>query len=311
MGQFAARGSDESAGRRAFNSSWAARRRARSSVIASSISLRARWSSATLRVSERDKGLITGTSPQVDGSSGAWGSDIGTCRGQPERPGVALTWPNGVSEPAADQPPSVSGLPGTPCIVGAPVPAIDRERSDSANRAGTRDQGEIERGDPARRPVVHGRDRVQRSEAGGEAARGSRIAAAAVGESEGRLLGDRRRSIDLDPVDVVLGPPGPVGGRVGAHPVDVLEADAGLDRRKMPLMVKRMAATAPGSMTPLAVVIGLSVTHFSHVVVIGSSSMPTAWAIIGTVAPHDMIRMSVCSSKGVNSGGRPMPISSS
>ena len=79
----------------------------------------------------------------------------------------------------------------------------------------------------------------------------------------------------------------------------------------MPLMVKRMAATSPGLITPLAVVMGLSVTHFSQVVVISSSSMPTAWAIIGTVAPHDMTRMSVCSSRGVNSGGRPMPISSS
>ncbi len=79
----------------------------------------------------------------------------------------------------------------------------------------------------------------------------------------------------------------------------------------MPLMVKRMAATAPGSMVPLAVVIGSGVTHFSQVVVMRSRSMPTAWAIIGTVAPHDMTRMSVCSSNGVNSGGRPMPISSS
>ena len=36
----------------------------------------------------------------------------------------------------------------------------------------------------------------------------------------------------------------------------------------------------------------VGVTHFSQVVVISSSSMPTAWAIIGTVAPHAMIRMS-------------------
>ena len=76
-------------------------------------------------------------------------------------------------------------------------------------------------------------------------------------------------------------------------------------------MVNRMAATSPGLITPLAVVMGRSVTHFSQVVVISSSSMPTAWAIIGTVAPHDMTRMSVCSSRGTNSGGRPMPISSS
>ena len=76
-------------------------------------------------------------------------------------------------------------------------------------------------------------------------------------------------------------------------------------------MVKWMAATSPGLMTPLAVVMGLSVTHFSQVEVIASSSTPAAWAIIGTVAPHDMTRMSVCSRRGVNSGGRPMPISSS
>ena len=79
----------------------------------------------------------------------------------------------------------------------------------------------------------------------------------------------------------------------------------------MPLTVKRMAATSPGWITPLAVVMVVSVTHFSQVVVISSSSMPTAWAIIGTVAPHDMTRMSVCSSSGTYSGGRPMPISSS
>ena len=64
-------------------------------------------------------------------------------------------------------------------------------------------------------------------------------------------------------------------------------------------------------MTPLAVVIGVSVTHLSQVVVISSSSMPTACAIIGTVAPHAMMRMSGCSSSGRKSGGRPMPISSS
>ena len=51
-------------------------------------------------------------------------------------------------------------------------------------------------------------------------------------------------------------------------------------------------------MTPLAVVIGTSVTHLSQVVVISSSSMPTACAIIGTVAPHAIVRMSGCSSMG-------------
>ena len=39
--------------------------------------------------------------------------------------------------------------------------------------------------------------------------------------------------------------------------------------------------------------------------------MPTACAIIGTVAPHAMISSSGISSRGVNDGGRPMPISSS
>ena len=76
-------------------------------------------------------------------------------------------------------------------------------------------------------------------------------------------------------------------------------------------MVNRMAATWPGSIRPLAVVMGRSVTHFCQVEVISSSSTPTAWAIIGTVAPQDMTRMSVCSSRGMNSGGLPIPISSS
>ena len=64
-------------------------------------------------------------------------------------------------------------------------------------------------------------------------------------------------------------------------------------------------------MTPLAVLRSSAVTHFSQVVVISSSSMPAACAIIGTVAPHAMISSSGISSSGVNSGERPMPISSS
>ena len=75
--------------------------------------------------------------------------------------------------------------------------------------------------------------------------------------------------------------------------------------------MNRIAATLPGSITPLAVLRGVSVTHFSQVVVMSSSSMPTAWAIIGTVAPQAMISSSGSSSSGVNDGGRPMPISSS
>ena len=67
----------------------------------------------------------------------------------------------------------------------------------------------------------------------------------------------------------------------------------------MPLMVKRMAATLPGSMVPFAVVMAVGVTHFSQVEVMASSSTPRAWAIIGTVPPHDMARISVCSSMGV------------
>ena len=51
---------------------------------------------------------------------------------------------------------------------------------------------------------------------------------AAIGEAEGSLLGDRRRPLDLHPVDVVLGAAGPVRRGVRAHPVDVLQADAGL-----------------------------------------------------------------------------------
>ncbi len=79
----------------------------------------------------------------------------------------------------------------------------------------------------------------------------------------------------------------------------------------MPSIVKWMAATLPASIVPFAVSSGTSVIHLSHVVVIRSSSMPTAAAIIGTVAPQASTSMSVCSRIGVKCGGRPMPISSS
>ena len=55
----------------------------------------------------------------------------------------------------------------------------------------------------------------------------------------------------------------------------------------------------------------VGVTHFSQVVVISSSMMPAACAIIGTVAPHAKINTSRFSSIGLNSGSRPMPISTS
>ena len=64
-------------------------------------------------------------------------------------------------------------------------------------------------------------------------------------------------------------------------------------------------------MTPLAVLRSVGVTHLSHVVVISSSMMPAACAIIGTVAPQAKTRMSGFSSIGRYSGGLPMPISRS
>ena len=76
-------------------------------------------------------------------------------------------------------------------------------------------------------------------------------------------------------------------------------------------MVNRTAATLPAGITPLTVVRSVGETHLSHVVVISSSSIPAAWAIIGTVAPHANTRMSRFSSSGVKSGSRPMPISNS
>ena len=75
----------------------------------------------------------------------------------------------------------------------------------------------------------------------------------------------------------------------------------------MPLMVKWMAATSPGLIVPFTVVIAFGVTHFSQVIVMSSSSMPAACAIIGTVAPQDMTRMSGFSSSAWNSGRLPDP----
>ena len=57
-------------------------------------------------------------------------------------------------------------------------------------------------------------------------------------------------------------------------------------------MVNRTAATWPASITPLTVLRSVGVTHLSQVVVISSSSMPAAWAIIGTVAPQANTSMS-------------------
>ena len=62
-------------------------------------------------------------------------------------------------------------------------------------------------------------------------------------------------------------------------------------------------------MMPLAVLRSSGVTHFSQVVVISSSMMPAAWAIIGTVAPQANTRMSEFSSIAVYSGGLPIPLS--
>src|SRR5256885_323967 len=67
-----------------------------------------------------------------------------------------------------------------------------------------------------------------------------------------------------------------------------------------------MAATCPGSIVPLADGTGLSGTHFSQGVVMSSSSMPTASAIIGTVPPHAMTRISGISRGEVSSGRRPV-----
>src|SRR5205085_12124219 len=55
-----------------------------------------------------------------------------------------------------------------------------------------------------------------------------RVATAAVGETEGGLLGDGRRPFDLDPVDVVLRAATPVGRGVGPDAVHVLQLDAGI-----------------------------------------------------------------------------------
>ena len=74
-------------------------------------------------------------------------------------------------------------------------------------------------------------------------------------------------------------------------------------------MVNRTAATLPAGITPLTVLRSVGVTHLSQVVVISSSSMPAAWAIIGTVAPQANTSIELFASIGLNSGSRPMPIS--
>jgi hypothetical protein len=77
------------------------------------------------------------------------------------------------------------------------------------------------------------------------------------------------------------------------------------------LIVNRTAATFPGSMMPLADLRSVGVTHLSHVVVISSSMMPAARAIIGTVAPQANTSISGFSSNGRYPGGLPIPISNS
>ena len=64
-------------------------------------------------------------------------------------------------------------------------------------------------------------------------------------------------------------------------------------------------------MTPLADLRSVGVTHFSYVVVISSSMMPAACAIIGTVPPQANTRMSGVSNIAFFSGGLPIPISRS
>src|SRR5262245_13622892 len=97
----------------------------------------------------------------------------------------------------------------------------------SANRAGTRDQRKVKRGDPARGQLVDRRDRVEGPQPGRQAPRRGRIPPRAVGEPERGFLEDARRSFDVPPVDIVVVAGWPVGGGVQADAVDVLELDAG------------------------------------------------------------------------------------
>src|SRR5271163_1602150 len=97
-----------------------------------------------------------------------------------------------------------------------------------ANRADPRDQRQIERGDPARRKIVDGRHRIERTHPGGQAAGGGRVASGAVGEPKRCLLGDARRALDVDPIDVVFGACRPVRCGVKADAVHMLELNAGL-----------------------------------------------------------------------------------
>src|SRR5439155_6131356 len=98
----------------------------------------------------------------------------------------------------------------------------------SADRAGSGDQGQVEGGDPAGREAVDGGNSVESAKACRQAASRGRVPAAAVRESERRILGDRRGALDLDAVGVVLRAAGPIGRGVGADTIHVLELDARL-----------------------------------------------------------------------------------
>ena len=64
-------------------------------------------------------------------------------------------------------------------------------------------------------------------------------------------------------------------------------------------------------MTPLADLRSVGVTHLSYVVVISSSMMPAACAIIGTVPPQANTENVRGLEHRLFSGGLPMPISRS
>src|SRR5438874_1997911 len=100
----------------------------------------------------------------------------------------------------------------------------------STNGAHSGNQWQVERGHPTRRQVVDRGDCVEGPEPRRQATGGRRVPTTAVGEAEGRLLGDRRCPLDLDPVDVVLGAAGPFGRRASTDAVHVLELAAGLAR---------------------------------------------------------------------------------
>src|SRR5271163_3915752 len=116
----------------------------------------------------------------------------------------------------------------TPAISSNPRASATNLAALLANRANPRDQRQIERGDPARRKIVDGRHRVERAHPGGQAAGGGRVASGAVGEPKRCLLGDARRALDVDPIDVVFGACRPVRCGVKADAVHMLELNAGL-----------------------------------------------------------------------------------